>query len=110
VRTAAEEGLMGRPDADVLDRATGQGRVVVTHDLGFGRSAVTADAAFVGIIYLRLSDPGGRRARAVRSEHQLWSPLVCHEQRRSRRFNIQPLLGHSPGRLQQRSTPRKLSV
>ena len=53
VRTAAEEGLIGRPDAEVLDRATSQGRVVVTHDLGFGRSAVVAGAAFVGIIYLR---------------------------------------------------------
>jgi predicted nuclease of predicted toxin-antitoxin system len=53
VRTAAEEGLIGRPDAEVLDRATSQGRVVITHDLGFGRSAVTAGAAFVGIIYLR---------------------------------------------------------
>lgn len=53
LRTAAEERLIGRPDAEVLERATRQGRVVVTHDLGFGRSAVTAGAAFVGIIYLR---------------------------------------------------------
>jgi predicted nuclease of predicted toxin-antitoxin system len=42
LRTAGEEGLMGRPDAEVLERATNQGRVVVTHDLAFGRSAVVA--------------------------------------------------------------------
>ena len=53
LRTAAEERLIGRADADVLERATNQGRVVVTHDLGFGRSAITVGAAFVGIIYLR---------------------------------------------------------
>jgi predicted nuclease of predicted toxin-antitoxin system len=53
VRTAAEEHLIGRPDAEVLARATTQGRVVVTHDLGFGRAAIIAGAAFVGIIYLR---------------------------------------------------------
>lgn len=53
LRTAAEEGLIGRPDAEVLERATNQQRVVVTHDLSFGRSAITAGAAFVGIIYLR---------------------------------------------------------
>ena len=53
LRTAAEERLIGRPDAEVLERATSQGRVVVTHDLGFGRSAIIAGAAFVGIVYLR---------------------------------------------------------
>ena len=50
--TAWDEGLMGRPDADVLDHASRQGRVVVTHDLAFGRSAIRA-GSFVGIIYLR---------------------------------------------------------
>jgi predicted nuclease of predicted toxin-antitoxin system len=50
LRTVAEEHLIGRPDAEVLDRATSQRRVVVTHDLGFGRSA---GATFVGIVYLR---------------------------------------------------------
>jgi predicted nuclease of predicted toxin-antitoxin system len=53
LRTVSEEGLIGRPDVEVLERATKQGRVVVTHDLGFGRAAITAGAAFVGIIYLR---------------------------------------------------------
>jgi hypothetical protein len=33
LRTAWEERLIGRPDVDVLERATHQGRVVVTHDI-----------------------------------------------------------------------------
>ncbi len=36
-------------DFDLLERATNQGRVVVTH----GRSAIRTGTAFVGIIYLR---------------------------------------------------------
>jgi predicted nuclease of predicted toxin-antitoxin system len=57
LRTARDEQLNGRPDADVLERATAQGRVVVTHELAFGRSAIRAGAAFVGIIYLRPGHP-----------------------------------------------------
>jgi predicted nuclease of predicted toxin-antitoxin system len=53
LRTAWEEQLIGWPDVDVLERATAQGRVVVTHDLAFGRSAIRAGRSFVGIIYLR---------------------------------------------------------
>jgi predicted nuclease of predicted toxin-antitoxin system len=53
LHTARDEQLIGRPDVDVLDRATAQGRVVVTHDLAFARSAIRAGASFVGIIYLR---------------------------------------------------------
>jgi predicted nuclease of predicted toxin-antitoxin system len=53
VRTAWNEQLIGRPDVDVLERATAQGRVVITHDLAFGRSAIRAGTSFVGIIYLR---------------------------------------------------------
>jgi hypothetical protein len=40
IRTAAEEALLGQPDASVLARAQLQARVVVTHDRGFGRSAI----------------------------------------------------------------------
>jgi len=53
VRTAGEEQLLGRPDAELLQRATSQGRVIVTHDLAFGRSAINTGATFVGIVYLR---------------------------------------------------------
>jgi hypothetical protein len=31
---------------------------------------------------------------SVRLSHRVWSPLVYHEQRRSRRFNFQQLPGH----------------
>ena len=53
LRTAHEESLIGRPDVDVLDRATAQRRVVVTHDLAFGHAAIRSDMPFVGIVYLR---------------------------------------------------------
>ena len=53
VRTVWEDALVGRPDRDVLEVATRQGRVVLTHDLAFGRSALRAGVPFVGIIYLR---------------------------------------------------------
>jgi predicted nuclease of predicted toxin-antitoxin system len=53
LRTAAEERLLGRPDAELLERATNQGRVVVTHDLAFGRSAIRTGTPFIGIVYLR---------------------------------------------------------
>ncbi len=52
LRTAWDEQLIGRPDVDVLERATSQRRVVVTHDLAFGRSAIRTATSFVGIIYL----------------------------------------------------------
>ena len=53
LRTAWDELLIGRPDVDVLERATSQGRVVLTHDVAFGRSAIRTGTSFVGIIYLR---------------------------------------------------------
>jgi predicted nuclease of predicted toxin-antitoxin system len=52
LRTVREEQLIGRPDVEILERATAQGRVVVTHDLAFARSALRAGASFVGMIYL----------------------------------------------------------
>jgi predicted nuclease of predicted toxin-antitoxin system len=53
VRTVWDEQLIGRPDVELLKRATAQGRVVITHDLACGRSAIRAGTSFVGIIYLR---------------------------------------------------------
>lgn len=53
VRTAWDEHLIGHPDVHVLEHATSQGRVVVTHDVAFGRSAIRTGTSFVGIIYLR---------------------------------------------------------
>lgn len=53
VRSVEEEQLMGRGDGDVLDRATALRRVVVTHDLAFGKADIRGGASFVGIVYLR---------------------------------------------------------
>jgi predicted nuclease of predicted toxin-antitoxin system len=62
LRTVWDEALLGRPDVDVLERATSERRVVVTHDLAFGRSAIQTGTPFVGIIYLR---PGHNSAEFV---------------------------------------------
>jgi predicted nuclease of predicted toxin-antitoxin system len=53
VRTAWDEHLIAHADVHVLEHATSQGRVVVTHDVAFGRSAIRTGTSFVGIIYLR---------------------------------------------------------
>ena len=53
VRTVWDEAVVGRSDSDVLDVATHQERVIVTHDVGFGRSTIRTGHQFVGIIYLR---------------------------------------------------------
>ncbi len=53
LRTAWDERLIGWPDVEILERASAQGRVVLTHDLAFGRSAMRVGTSFVGIIYLR---------------------------------------------------------
>ena len=42
VRSAGEERLIGRADGEVLERATVLHRVVVTHDLEFGRVEIRA--------------------------------------------------------------------
>ena len=61
-RSADEERLIGRGDAEVLERATALHRVVVTHDLAFGKVEIRGGASFVGIIYLR---PGHISAACV---------------------------------------------
>jgi predicted nuclease of predicted toxin-antitoxin system len=53
VRSVEEERLIGRGDGDVLERATALHRVVVTHDLAFGKADIRSGASFVGIVYLR---------------------------------------------------------
>lgn len=53
VRTAGEEQLIGSPDKAVLERAVGQNRVVVTHDLAFGKTTIRAGTPFLGIVYIR---------------------------------------------------------
>jgi predicted nuclease of predicted toxin-antitoxin system len=53
VRSADEERLIGRGDGDVLERATVLRRVILTHDLAFGKVDIRGGAKFVGIVYLR---------------------------------------------------------
>jgi predicted nuclease of predicted toxin-antitoxin system len=71
----------------VLVRAVSQGRIVVTHDLAFGRAAVQTSGQLVGIIYLR---PGHISATFVlglidglrRSAIDVSSPFVLVAERR----------------------------
>ena len=53
VRSADEERLIGRRDDEVLERAMALHRVIVTHDLAFGKVEIRGGASFVGIVYLR---------------------------------------------------------
>jgi predicted nuclease of predicted toxin-antitoxin system len=53
VQTVAEMGLAGGTDAQVLECATRQRRVVLTHDADFGLLAVRQGAPFVGVVFLR---------------------------------------------------------
>jgi predicted nuclease of predicted toxin-antitoxin system len=53
VITAAEAGVRGRPDTEVLAAAFSQGRAVITHDSDFGTLAIAGGRDCVGIIYLR---------------------------------------------------------
>ena len=53
VRTVREEDLLGHDDVEVIRRAHGESRVVLTHDADFGRLAVQAAEPFTGIVYLR---------------------------------------------------------
>jgi predicted nuclease of predicted toxin-antitoxin system len=53
VRSVEEERLIGRGDGEVLERATALHRVVVTHDLAFGKVEIRAGASLVGVVYLR---------------------------------------------------------
>lgn len=48
-----EAGLSGESDTNLLSRAFGENRVVVTHDADFGTLAVQGGQPFVGILYLR---------------------------------------------------------
>jgi predicted nuclease of predicted toxin-antitoxin system len=56
VLTVREDGLAGKPDGEVLDRATALGRVVFTFDSDFYDEAserITSGIHFAGVIYAR---------------------------------------------------------
>jgi len=48
-----ESGWIGASDLDILRWAVAESRVVLTHDSDFGRLAITAAEAIIGIVYLR---------------------------------------------------------
>lgn len=50
----AKEICPGSPDTEVLELATQGGRVLVTHDLGFGELAVRLSKPAVGVVILSL--------------------------------------------------------
>jgi predicted nuclease of predicted toxin-antitoxin system len=52
IDSIAGQGEFGLADERVLERATGAGRVVLTHDRDFGGLALMG-LEFIGIIYLR---------------------------------------------------------
>lgn len=60
VTTALEVGLAGRPDEELIEYASREGRVVLTHDRDF--ASLWWKQSPVGIVYLR---PGHIRAAMV---------------------------------------------
>jgi hypothetical protein len=65
VDTVADEGMVGRPDPDVLAAAIADERALVTFDLGFGDPRAYPPGDHRGIVLLRLWDqqPDGSRCR-----------------------------------------------
>lgn len=51
--SAADRGLSGRPDEEVLAIAVAEGRVVLTHDADFGTLAIAGRKPIVGVVYVR---------------------------------------------------------
>lgn len=68
VDTVHDEGLTGRPDADVFDGAQQAHRFLITQDLDFSDVRKFAPGTHEGILLLRLPEPGRVALRArVRS-------------------------------------------
>ncbi len=53
VTSVVGDGLGGRSDAEILQHAHAQGRVILTHDADFGTLIIAQEKPFTGIIYLR---------------------------------------------------------
>jgi predicted nuclease of predicted toxin-antitoxin system len=56
VDTVVEEGLAGRPDADVWTAAQGEGRFLVTQDLDFSNARRFAPGTHAGVLVVRVPD------------------------------------------------------
>ena len=57
VHTTLEEGLNGRPDAEISSTAQSEARFFVTQDLGFSDARKFAPGTHHGILLLRLDSP-----------------------------------------------------
>jgi predicted nuclease of predicted toxin-antitoxin system len=60
--TVFDEQLAGRPDAEVLSVASGDGRIVFTLDRGFGNIRAYPPGSHRGIVVFRLDDQSARSA------------------------------------------------
>ena len=56
VSTVAEEDLSGEEDSLVLERATKEGRLLITFDVGFGDVRAYPMGSHAGVAVFRLSD------------------------------------------------------
>lgn len=78
VITVQEDGLMGAPDSDILDRATQLQRAVFTHDVDFLREASRrwrGDIPFYGVVYAhRRRVPVGVCVRDLRLMAEVLGP------------------------------------
>jgi len=57
IKGAAEAGLKGCDDDDVVNLAARENRIIITHDLGFGSVYYFSKRGQVGIIILRIDPP-----------------------------------------------------
>jgi predicted nuclease of predicted toxin-antitoxin system len=76
----AKEVCPGSPDPEVLKLAADDGRVVVTHDLGFGELAVRQGQPAAGVVILSLyALPAGARERYAAAQlRQLGDRALGH--------------------------------
>jgi len=51
-----EQGLQRLPDPEILEKARTEGRVLLTHDLDFGRLLALSEATSLSVIVFRLAD------------------------------------------------------
>jgi len=53
VKDVKELKIAGTSDLRLLELATAENRIILTHDSDFGKIVFTKDVTFVGIVYLR---------------------------------------------------------
>jgi predicted nuclease of predicted toxin-antitoxin system len=64
VVTVLDEGLEGRPDADVWRAAQTEGRFLITQDLDFSDTRRFAPGTHPGLLLVRLREPGANALMA----------------------------------------------